>query len=152
MEPIRQMCSYSHEDRRLMMRLHQHFEVLRREKLMVHWWDREIGPGSEWRGVVDEHLNTAQIILLLVSPSFMASDYCYDVEVKRAMERHDRGECKVIPVILRPCFWNVAPFGRLQALPEGAKPVTTWRPQDLGYRSVVDAVQAILLSMRNAYA
>jgi hypothetical protein len=61
MEPIRQMCSYSHEDRRLMMRLHQHFEVLRREKLMVHWWDREIGPGSEWRGVVDEHLNTAQI-------------------------------------------------------------------------------------------
>jgi hypothetical protein len=150
MEPIRQMCSYSHEDRRLMMRLHQHFEVLRREKLMVHWWDREIGPGSEWRGVVDEHLNTAQIILLLVSPSFMASEYCYDVEVKRAMERHDNGECNVIPVILRPCSWNVAPFGRLQALPQGAKPVTTWHPQDLGYRSVVDAVQAILLSMRSA--
>src|SRR4051794_38664051 len=77
MEPIRQMCSYSHRDRPLMMRLHEHLSVLRREKLIVHWWDREIGPGKEWKGVIDEHLETAQIILFLVSPSFLASDYCY---------------------------------------------------------------------------
>lgn len=130
------------------MRLHDHLSALRREKVIVHWWDREIGPGTEWKGVIDEHLNTAQIVLLLVSPSFLASDYCYDVEVGRAMERHERGECKVIPVILRPCSWQVAPFGRLQALPQGGKAITTWRPQDRGYANVVDAVHACAIAIR----
>jgi hypothetical protein len=147
MEPIRQMCSYAREDRPLMMSLHEHFSALRREKLIVHWWDREIEPGGQWKGIVDEHLNTAQIILFLVSPSFLASDYCYDDEVKRAMERQQTDECKVIPVILRPCVWEIAPFGELQALPDGAKAITMWRPRDLGFKSVVDGVQKVALDV-----
>jgi hypothetical protein len=152
MEPIRQMCSYSHKDRPLMMRLHEHLSVLRREKVIVHWWDREISAGKEWKGIVDEHLETAQIILFLVSPSFLASDYCYDVEVKRAMERQKTDGCKVVPVILRPCNWNIAPFGQLQALPEGAKAISTWRPQDLGYKNVADGVQELAFAMRDRQA
>jgi hypothetical protein len=148
MEPIRQMCSYAHADRQLMIKLHEQLSLLRRLNYILHFWDRDIGPGSEWKGVVDEHLNTAQMILLLVSPSFLASDYCYDVEMQRAMERHKANECKVVPVILRPCAWNVAPFAQLQALPEGGKPITTWRPQDLGFKSVVDGVQKLVVGMR----
>ena len=131
-----------------MMRLHDHLSVLRREGVIVHWWDREISAGKEWKGIVDEHLETAQIILFLVSPSFLASDYCYDVEVKRAMERQETDGCEVIPVILRPCNWNIAPFGKLQALPEGAKAISTWRPQDLGYKNVADRVQELAFAMR----
>jgi hypothetical protein len=85
------------------MRLHEHLSVLRRERVIVHWWDREIGAGREWKGIVDEHLETAQIILFLVSPSFLTSDYCYDVEVKRSIEQRKTDGCEVVPVILRPC-------------------------------------------------
>ena len=81
----------------------------------------EIGPGNEWRGVVDDHLNTAEIILLLVSPSFLTSNYRYDVEVRQVMERHETDGCKVIPVILRPCVWNIAPFGQPASLARGGQ-------------------------------
>jgi hypothetical protein len=148
LEPIRQVCVYAHEDSRLRERLHEQLSLLRKLKLIAHWWDREIGPGDEWQGVVDKHLNTAQIILLLVSPSFLESRYCYDIEARVALKRHRANKCKVIPVILRPCTWELAPFGKLQALPEGAKPVVMWRPQDLGFKSVVGGVHRAVLEMR----
>jgi hypothetical protein len=93
---------------------------------VIHdWHDRKITAGSEWKGQIDQHLNTAGVILLLVSADFVNSDYCYDIEMKRALERHDKGEARVIPVILRPVgSWQDALFGKLQALPKDGKPVT----------------------------
>lgn len=90
--------------------------------LITTWHDRRIAPGEDLHGQIDDHLNTADIVLLLVT-DFLASDYCYDVEMNRAMERHERGEARVIPVILRPCDWHGAPFGRLLAVPPDGKPV-----------------------------
>lgn len=140
-EGIKVFYSYSHRDERLRKDLANHLSILRRQGVISEWHDRKIGAGSEWAGEIDQHLNTAQVILLLISPDFLASDYCYDVEMKRAIERHDAGEARVIPVILRPVDWKGAPFGKLQALPKDARPVTQWRTLDEAFVSIAQGIR-----------
>src|SRR5260370_19839659 len=111
--PITLFYSYAHEDELLRNELEKHLSLLRRQSLITEWHDRQILAGEEWAHDIDQHLEVASIILLLVSPDFLASDYCYDVEIQRALERHRRGEARVIPIILRPVDWHVAPFARL---------------------------------------
>jgi hypothetical protein len=101
------------------------------------WHDRRISAGTEWDGSIDEHLESASIILLLISSDFLASDYCYDKEMKRAMERHEERTTRVIPIILRKCDWHDAPFGKLQALPKDSKPITSWPDRDEAFTDVV---------------
>src|SRR5258706_10760237 len=119
------------------------------------WYDRDVKAGVEWAAEIKEHLNTAQIILLLVSPDFIDSDYCYSVEMERAMERHERGEAHVIPVILRPALWEGTPFGKLLALPTDGKPVTFWHNQEEGFfdvtKGIQDVVKELLLIESNEY-
>ena len=129
-EPVEVFFSYAHEDEALRDELEKHLAILKWQGVITGWHDRKIGAGREWEGEISTHLNTARVILLLISPDFLASDYCYDVEMKRAMQRHDAREARVIPVILRPVDWKGAPFGKLQALPTDAKSVTTWTNQD----------------------
>ena len=109
--------AYSHKDEELRQQLENHLTLLERQGIITNWHDRKIGAGREWEGEIHEHLNTARIILLLISSDFLASDYCYDVEIKRAMERHEAEEARVIPIILRPVDWEEGPFGKLLALP-----------------------------------
>ena len=104
--PVRLFYSYSHEDEPLLKKLEEHLALLRRQGFISGWHDRMIGAGDEWKGQLDKNLEEAQVILLMISPSFLASDYCYDIETKRALERHDRGEAKVIPILLRPADWE----------------------------------------------
>ena len=122
--------SYAHGDELLLNNLKAHLRPLQRRGLIDVWLDRDISAGMEWEREINRQLNEADVILLLVSPDFMDSDYCYSVEMKRAIERHERGEAYVIPVILRPVYWQRAPFGKLQALPTDAKPITSWSNQD----------------------
>jgi len=105
------------------------------------------GTGSEWAGQIDEHLNSARIILLLVSADFLASDYCYDIEMKRAMERHEAGEARVIPIILRTCDWTSAPFAKLQALPTDAKPVDSWPSADAAFTDIARAIRRVVQAL-----
>ena len=113
--PTEVFFSYAHEDEPLSRELVKHLGVLKRQGVIRDWHDRKITAGTEWKGQIDQHLNSAGVILLLVSPDFIASDYCYDIEMKRALERHDKGEARVIPVILRPVDgWHAAPFGKLR--------------------------------------
>jgi hypothetical protein len=116
-------CSYSHKDERWRQRLEVSLSQLRRDGIFRLWHDREILAGGEWAEAIDEHLESANLILLLVSADFLASEYCMGKEVKRAMERHDLGVARVVPIIARPCDWHTAPFGKLQALPRDAKPL-----------------------------
>jgi TIR domain len=125
-EPLELFYSYSHKDEKLRDQLEDHLAMLKREGVIRGWHDRRISAGREWEGQLDKHLDSADIILLLTSSAFLASDYCYDVEVKRAMERHEAREARVIPVILRACDWHSAPFGKLQAFPKDGKPVKQW--------------------------
>src|ERR1035441_9343706 len=119
--PLQVFISYAHEDEELRQEFVKHLSQLKRDGLIQDWHDREITAGSEWAGQIDEHLNAADIVVLLVSPDFVASEYCYDIEMKRALERHAAGEARVVPVILRPSDWQTAPFAKLNALPKEAK-------------------------------
>lgn len=135
--------SYSHKDEGLRDELATHLSVLRRQGVIEQWHDRRIGAGKEWEQAIDEHLNTADIILLLVSPDFLASDYCYDVELRRAMERHEAGGARVIPIIIRPCDWHGAPFGKLNALPKDGKPIRKWKNRDDAWTEVAGGIRQV---------
>src|SRR5256714_5953688 len=133
--------SYAHEDETWRNTLEKHLNNMKRQRLITGWNDRNISAGQEWAHEIDRRLQTARIILLLISADFMASDYCYSVEVKRAMERHHKGEARVIPIILRPCDRKGAPFEKLQALPTDAQPITSWRDQDEAFLNIVDGIR-----------
>lgn len=109
--------------------------------MIAEWHDRKIGAGKDWEQEINTNLDAADIILLLVSAEFMASEYCWGKEVKRAMERHEANQACVIPVILRPVDWQDAPFAKLQAFPTNAKPVTEWENQDAAFVSVVKGIR-----------
>jgi hypothetical protein len=140
-EAVEVFFSYAREDEDLRDELEKHLAILKRQGVITSWHDRKIGVGKEWECEIDKHLNTARVILLLISPDFMASDYCWSVEVERAMERHKAGEACVIPIILRPVYWEDTPFDKLQALPKGAKPVTSWSNRDEAFLDVADGIK-----------
>ena len=133
--------SYSHADEGLRDQLEKQLAMLKRQGVIETWHDRRIGAGEDIGQSIDEQINQDDIILLLVSPDFLASNYCYDIEMKRAMERHDDGEAIVIPVILRACDWHHAPFGKLSATPRDGKPITQWADIDEAFLQVAKAVR-----------
>jgi hypothetical protein len=135
--------SYSHKDEALRAELEIHLAALKRHGSIQAWHDRRIMAGDDFAGAISENLERADIILLLVSPYFLASDYCYDVEMKRALERHAAGEARVIPVILHPCDWHGAPFGKLKAVPTDGKPISKYPNQHDALLEVAKAIRAI---------
>ena len=139
--------SYSHEDEALRDELEKHLSILMHRGLISAWHDRKICAGVEWNGEIDEHLNSAQIILLLISSDFLASKYCYDLEMKRAMERHNSEEACVIPIILRHTYWEGSPFSKLQALPTNAEPVKdgNWRSIDVAFKDVAEGLEKVIM-------
>ena len=136
---------YAHEDELLCKELVTHLGALKRQGFFDLWYDRKISAGTEWEREIDEHLNTAQIILLLVSQYFMNSNYCYLIEMQRAIERHERGDARVIPVLLRPVYFQRAPFAKLMPLPTNKKPIT-----DSSWHSLDDAFYDVAEGIRNA--
>jgi hypothetical protein len=142
--------SYSHRDRDLRDELERHLAVLTRTGVISAWHDRQISAGAEWAGEIDSHLERARIILLLVSADFLSSDYCYDVELRRAMERHASGSARVIPVILRAADWVDAPFGRLNVVPTDARPITSWPNRDEAFLDVARAIKAAAAALASA--
>src|ERR1700687_1361728 len=142
--PIQVFYSYSHKDAKLRDRLEEHLSLLRRDGVIRNWHDRKITAGAEWAGRIDRHINSKDIILLLISASFLASDYCYDVEMKRAMERHEKREARVISVILRPVDWKGSPFANLQVLPTDAKPIAKWPDRDEGFKDVAIGLRKVV--------
>src|SRR5262249_1896533 len=138
---------YSHRDEEFRLELNNHLSNLQRHQIISGWHDRRIVPGQEWATRIDDALNEAQIILLLISARFMASDYCYAKEMLRAIERHDAAEAVVIPIILSACDWQGAPFSKLQALPKDAKPIKNWDDQDEAWLDVVRGIRRVIESL-----
>ena len=135
--------SYSHRDEVWRNELEIHLQALQRQGLIDTWHDRRIVAGDDVHDTISNQLESASIILLLVSPYFIASDYCYNVEMKRALERHSTGEARVIPVILEPCVWTDLPFGSLRATPTDGTPVSK-------HANPHDAFVDIVTSIRKA--
>ncbi|HMB06559.1 MAG TPA: toll/interleukin-1 receptor domain-containing protein, partial [Isosphaeraceae bacterium] len=146
--PVPLFFSYSKQDKALRDKLETHLSLLQTQGVISGWHDRRIEAGTEWDGAISRHLEEAGIILLLVSADFLATRYCRDVEIKRAMERHEAGTARVIPVILRPVdAWHTAPFGKLQALPEKGKAVTTWKNRDEAFADIARGIREAAMSL-----
>jgi hypothetical protein len=139
-KPLRIFCSYSHKDEEHLNVLREWLRGLERQGFIEWWHDREISPGWEWQEAIDKNLRTADIILLLVTPDFMASDYVFEKELDRAIERHERGEARVIPIIVRPALWKGTSLDKLQALPKDAKPITRWLDRDEAWLDVAEGI------------
>ena len=146
--PATVFYSYSHKDERLRRELEAHLALLRREGLISERHDRQIPPGEEWQARIDENMKSADVILLLVSAEFIASEYCWSNEMSEAIERHNSGTARVIPVIVRPVDWSRAVFGKLQALPKNAKPITLWSNRDLAWVDVAQGIRAAVAELR----
>ena len=140
-------CSYAHKDESLRDELEAHLSSLQREGKIKSWHDRMIKAGEDWKGKIDEHLETAHIILLLISADFIKSDYCHDIEMQRAMQRHRAGEARVIPIILRPCDWETSQFSKIQALPKNALPVVEWPTHDAALTNVAKGIRAVVAEL-----
>jgi hypothetical protein len=138
--------SYSHDDEPYRDQLEKHLAMLHHQGLIESWHDRRITVGSKLDAVIDTQLEAADIILLLVSASFLASDYCYSIEMTRAMERHASGHAVVVPVIVRPCDWRAAPFGGLMAAPRDGKAITQWPNYDEAYSDIAQRIRALVES------
>lgn len=132
--------SYAHKDEDYKDRLLTHLKLLEKKGIIRSWHDRLITGGKEWKGDIDSNLEDTDVILLLVTADFLASDYCYDVEMKRALERHHAGDARVIPIILQPCLWEHAPFAKLQALPKDGKPISTYDVPEQAWVEVANGI------------
>lgn len=145
---IEVFSSYASEDEKLLTELEKHLKPMKREGLIDNWHERKILPGTELALEIDAHLNSAQIILLFVSPDFMNSDYYQGIEVKRAMERHEARAARVIPVILRPVDWEQTPFYKLNPLPDRGRPITKFRDRDDAYKKIAEGIRRVVNDFR----
>src|SRR5258707_1383634 len=137
-------CCYAREDQLLLQNLRIHLTPLQRLGLVSVWSDININAGVEWEQELQKHLEASHLILLLISPDFMASEYCYSHEMKRALERHRQGQACVVPILLRPTYCKGAPFEHLQMLPKDAKPVTSWNNRDEAFNDIVEQISIVV--------
>jgi hypothetical protein len=146
-EPIKVIeiyISYSHVDRRLMEELERHLKALEQQFNITIWHDGMLLAGQEWQQEINKHLNSSQIILMLVSPDYLASEFTMNVELGRALERHERGEARVIPIILADSDWLKTPLGKLQALPNFGKPVNNWEDREEAFEDIVTGIKRVI--------
>lgn len=146
--PLSAFISYSHRDEEFKDELVIHLTNLKRQGKLRAWQDRDIEAGIEWDSAIKQQLESAELILLLITPRFLASDYCYDLEMQRAVQRHDEGTARVIPIIVRPCDWQGTPFSKLQVVPRDAKPITKWNDQDEAFLNVVQGIRRAVESLQ----
>jgi len=139
--------SYAHEDESFRKDFEKHLAALRREGLVEEWHDRRITAGQDWEREIHSNLDRSHIIVLLISPDFMASSYCNEVEVKRAMQRHEMGTARVIPVLIRPSDWQGAQFSKLQAVPTNTLPISEWKGRDAAYVDVAQHLRNVCLEV-----
>lgn len=136
--------SYSHRDENTLERLKTHLAPLRRDGRIETWYDREIRAGGEIDNEISAELEACDIIFLLISPDFLSSDYCMDTEMTRAMERHEEGAARVIPIIVEDCYWQSSPFRKLKALPKDGKPINNWTNENTAFLNIVEEVARVL--------
>jgi hypothetical protein len=149
-QPLRVFYSYAHEDAQLREELKKHLATIRRWGTIEEWYDRDIVPGQAFDGVIAERLEAADIFLPLISSDFIDSDYCFETELQRALEKHKAGALQVVPVIVRPVDWEQTPFRGLLALPKDGKPVTTWANRDEAWLDVAKGIRRVCDSIRGS--
>lgn len=145
--PIEVFCSYAHEDEIWLQKLEAHLSPLKQQGLLSLWYDRLITPGTDWAQSIDTHLETASVVVLLLSEHFFASNYCIGIEMKRALERQEEGSAIVIPILITKAGWRDAPFTHLQALPTDALPLTSWPDEETALIDVVAGIRRAIVDL-----
>src|SRR5579884_814205 len=145
--PFEVFISYASQDKPFREELEKHLAVLRRQQLITHWHEGEISPGTNTEQQIREHLNTAHLILLLISPDFLASDLCYSIQMQQAMTRYDQGQAHVLPILLRRAYYQGTPFAKLQPLPRNGEPITSWPSRDDAFTEVVEEISGLIAKM-----
>ncbi len=136
--------SYSHKDEHFKIELRKHMSGLEQMGVIKSWNGQEILPGQDWDAEIKQQLEEADVVLFLVSADFMASEYINDVELKKAMERHNEGLLKIIPIIVRECDFKSLPISKYQALPKGARAIASFENQDAAYLDIVTQIKKII--------
>ena len=145
---LRLFYSYSHKDEVLRDQLDTRLKILERQGLIQPWHDRCILGGDDFEKEIDINLKQADIILLLVSADFISSDYCYEIELKLAMERHQKKEAQVIPIALRAADWAGTPFEKLKGFPQDKKAVTQWSDRDAAWLDVEQGIKQAIEAIK----
>lgn len=147
--PLRLLYIYAHEDKNYRDTLDKHLITLKRAGVITTWSDYQIAPGTDRTQEITKQIYNADIVLLLVTPDFIASDYVYSGELRIALERHERGETRVIPILLRSVDWEGTPFSKLQALPTDARPITRWQNQDEAFADVARGIRRVIADIQS---
>jgi hypothetical protein len=145
---VKVLYCYAREDKAFRDELDNHLSALKHSGQITTWCDREISPGTEWEHELSIHLESANLILLLISADFLASDYCWSKEMSRSLERHQSGEAYVIPVILRAVHCKGTPISELQFLPTDGKPITQWLDRDHAFEDVTHNISEVVTRLR----
>lgn len=141
---LKVFLSYSHADEPMKTELDKALIMLKRSDKIEVWQDRQLVAGTEWDQTIRNELAAADIILLLISVDFNNSQYIWEKELAVAMQRHEKGEARVIPVILRTCEWSEMPYAKLQALPDSAAPVTSFADKDEAYTNIAKRLRGVV--------
>lgn len=148
---MKAFISYSHDDAEFLTKLHQHLAALRRQNLIETWTDRKIDAGGVLDAEISAAMESADLFLLLVSSSFISSDYCYEKEFKVALDKYQAGDARIVPIIIRPCDWKIEELRQFKALPEDGKPVHSqhWHSLDEALDSITKGLRSFLQSSIN---
>lgn len=152
MEPIKIFISYAHKDEKLKNELLDHLSGLKRNRIISDWTDQEMLGGEKWDEQIVQNLDDSKIILFLVSPSFMSSNYINEKEIKLAIDKHENGEAIIVPIIIRFCDFKSLPLHEFQVLPTNAKPIEAWKPRNKGWLDVVIHLKKIIAHLDETLA
>lgn len=141
---INAFISYSHADEKALDRLHKHLAMLLRDGILEAWTDHQILAGDKLGDKIDDNLEKSKLFLALLSPDYLASNYCYEKEFLHAQSLASAGKIRIIPVILEPCDWISSPFSEYLAVPKDGKPVSEWANQNNAYLDVVTSLRRVI--------
>jgi len=136
--------SYSHADEKAVDRLHKHLAMLQREGEIRAWSDHKLLPGAKLDPEISGALDKSGLFLALVSPDFLASNYCYEKEFQRALQLTEAGKMRIVPIILEPCDWRASPLSQFMALPKDGKPISEWTNQNNAFLDVVTGLRRVI--------
>jgi len=141
---MKAFISYSHRDTQYLERLKVHLAQARRDSLISEWNDQEIKAGDNLDNHISEALLTSELFLALVSPDYIASNYCFEKEFQKAIKMQEEGKLTIVPIIVEPCEWQKTPFGKLKAIPKDGKPISEYTNQNNAFLNVVDELRRLL--------
>jgi len=144
MQPLKAFISYSHQDTAMLDLLHKHLVQLQREGFIKTWEDREIQAGAKLDQQISKALGDSGLFLALLSPDYIASNYCYEREFEKALQLQDQGRLIIIPIIVEPCDWLHTPFNKFKALPKDGKAISTWENKNIAFLDVTQNIRRLV--------